>query len=105
MPRKFEYLYVLKSVKDEGSTATDYGTRVHEALENYGRALVSGDPVAMEGVIALEGGEAGKWLPMVKKICSRPGQVLFEHQMAIKRDKTPCGWFDSMCGCAPLRTC
>ena len=58
-PRKFEYLYVLKSVKDEGSTATDYGTRVHEALENYGRALVSGDPVAMEGVIALEGGEAG----------------------------------------------
>lgn len=94
-PRKFEYLYVLKSVKDEGSTATDYGTRVHEALESYGRALVSGDPVAMEGVIALEGGEAGKWLPMVKKICSRPGQVLFEHQMAIKRDKTPCGWFDS----------
>ena len=72
-PRKFEYLYVLKSVKDEGSTATDYGTRVHEALENYGRALVSGDPVAMEGVIALEGGEAGKCLPMVKKICSRPG--------------------------------
>jgi len=91
-PRKFEYLYVLKSVKDEGSTATDYGTRVHEALENYGRALVGGDLSVLEAITELEG-EATKWFPMVKKIVARPGQVLFEHQMAITRDKTPCGWF------------
>lgn len=92
-PRKFEYLYVLKSVQDNGSTATEYGTRVHSALENYGRALVSGDPVQVEAATEAQG-EADKWFPMVKRICSRPGQVLFEHQMAVRRDKTPCDWFD-----------
>jgi CRISPR/Cas system-associated exonuclease Cas4 (RecB family) len=93
-PRKFEYLYVLKSIKDSGSTATEYGTRVHGALENYGKALVEQDIPVLEGILELES-EAKAWFPMVKKICDRPGEKLFEHQMAIRRDKTPCGWFDS----------
>ena len=91
-PRKFEYLYVLKSIKDEGSTATEYGTRVHGALENYGKALVSESLVELEALTEVET-EATRWFPMVKKICDRPGEKLFEHQMAVTRDKVPCDWF------------
>lgn len=85
--RKFEYLYVLKSVQDMGSTATEYGTRVHTELELRGKALAAGDPAPEEG-------EAKKWYGLVDRIAAQPGDKLFEHQMAIRRDKTPCGWFD-----------
>ena len=99
-PRKFEYLYVLKSIKDEGSTATEYGTRVHSALEEYAKEITKGEPTVAEAGMPLDdmetrGGEAGKWFPLVDLICRQPGTKYFEHQMAVRRDKTPCGWFDS----------
>lgn len=92
--RKFEYLYVLKSVQDSGSTATEYGTRVHSALETYGKARVAGDDAAADGMRALDD-ETKKWYGLVDRIAAQPGDKLFEHQMAIRRDKTPCDWFDS----------
>lgn len=98
-PRKFEYLYVLKSIKDEGSTATEYGTRVHSALEEYAKVVTGGAASVSTEAAPLDamesrGGEAGKWFPLVDLICQKPGTKYFEHQMAITRDKTPCGWFD-----------
>ena len=81
-PRKFEHLYVNKDVVDAGSEATIYGTRVHEALELYGR---DGTPLTPE---------TEKYAPMLDLILSQPGQKHFEYQMALLEDKTPCDWFD-----------
>lgn len=93
---KFEYLYVTKQVQDLGSTATDYGTRVHKALEVYGKALASSDADAA-AAIALEGtnGEAVMWFPLIDKINLQQGDKYYEYQMAITIGKTPCDWFAS----------
>jgi len=92
--QKFEYLYVLKSVQDLGSVHTEYGTRVHEGLELYGKALLQGGASA-EAVEALEGehSESAKWFSLVRKLVTRPGDKYFEHQMALNADKQPCEWF------------
>jgi hypothetical protein len=81
-PRKFEHLYVLKNVVDAGSDATVYGTRVHEALELYGR---DGTPLTPE---------TAKYKGLVDSILSQPGDKHFEYQMALLEDKKPCDWFD-----------
>jgi len=91
---KFDYLYVAKTVQDLGSTATDYGTRVHSALEIYGKALKDGDAQAA-AVKALEGtnGEAVMWFPLVDKIHAQAGDKYYEYQMAITANKEQCDWF------------
>jgi len=93
-PQKFEYLYVLKNVQDLGSVHTEYGTRVHEGLEAYGKALQDTTAKA-EAIIALEGahGESAKWFSLVRKLVSRTGDKYFEHQMSLNADKQPCDWF------------
>lgn len=93
--RKFEYLYVLKSVQDLGSVHTEYGTRVHEGLENYAKALLSEEPVVADAIVALEGkhSEAAKHFPLVAKLVAKPGDKYFEHQMSLNGDKEPCDWF------------
>lgn len=92
---KFEHLYVRKTVKDTDNEFTLYGTRVHEGLEKYGRALVG--TVADEAIVALEEDEfpadVRPWLRLVKIITQRPGEKHFEKQVAIRRDFTPCDWF------------
>lgn len=80
-PRKFEHLYVLKNVQDLGSEATIYGTRVHEALEKYGR---DGAPLTEE---------TKHHKGLVDQILSQPGDKYFEHQMALDVNKQPCDWF------------
>jgi hypothetical protein len=92
--QKFDYLYVSKTVQDLGSTATDYGTRVHTALELYGKGLAEGDASAA-AIKALEGtnGEAVMWFPLVDKIHAQAGDKYYEFQMAINANKTPCDWF------------
>ena len=92
---KFNYLYVDKTVKDSDNEFTIYGTRVHEALEVYGKAKGEGTAEAQQ---VLSDGkkfeEVAKHLPMVDAMLSKPGEKYFEHQMALKADKTPCDWFD-----------
>jgi len=81
-PKQFWYQHIAQMVQNLGSSATEYGTRVHEALENYGL-----------GKLPLEEtGEAKVWAPLVDKILSRPGGKYFEYEMAIRRDQTVCGW-------------
>lgn len=93
-PAKFDYLYVTKSVKDQDNEFTIYGTRVHEALESYGRARAASDDAA-KAVSALEdiGDDVRKHFPIVDRIVDLGGSIFFEHQMALRRDKTPCDWF------------
>lgn len=80
--RKFEYLYVLKSVVDDGNEFTQYGTRVHTALEEYGR---DGTPLPPE---------SAQFKPIVDVVLKQSGDKLFEYKMAIKQDFSPCDWFD-----------
>lgn len=81
-PRKFEHLYVAKDVVDAGSEATLYGTRVHEALELYGR---DGTPLTEE---------TEHYKPIMDVLLSRPGTKHFEYQMALTQHRVPCDWFD-----------
>lgn len=91
--QQFDYLYVSKSVKSQDTDATLYGTRVHEVLEHHGRGL-KGDP-ASQAIVALEGfKEAEQWLPLVERINAAPGEKYYEHEMAIRKDKSPCTWQD-----------
>jgi hypothetical protein len=79
--RKFEYLYVTKQVQDQGSAATEFGDRVHKALEAVGRGL---------------GEHTHESLPyagILERILKQPGDHYFELQMAINPDKQPCDWF------------
>lgn len=93
-PAKFDYLYVTKSVKDQDNEFTIYGTRVHEALESYGRALASSQSAA-EAIGALEGADddVRRHFGIVERIIGLGGAAYFEHQMALSRDKKPCDWF------------
>lgn len=93
-PAKFDYLYVTKSVKDQDNEFTIYGTRVHEALESFGRALATSQSTA-EAVSALEGADEDikRHYGIVERIIGLGGTPHFEHQMALRRDKTPCDWF------------
>lgn len=79
--RKFEYLYVTKQVVDQGSVHTEYGTRVHEALENVarGKAEHTVESLPFAGVLA--------------RILNQTGTHYYEHQMALNGDKQPCDWF------------
>lgn len=85
-PAKFDYLHVTKSVRDEGSEHSLYGDRVHKALEEYGKTKAA--PAGAEKEVA-------RFLPLVDTILKQNGDKLFEYQMAIRRDKSPCGWFDN----------
>ena len=91
---KFEHLYVNKTVKDQDNVYTIHGNRVHEGLELYGKARRDGTADALDtlsdGTIFAE---SRKYFPIVDAILRRPGDVYFEHQMAIRADRTPCDWF------------
>jgi CRISPR/Cas system-associated exonuclease Cas4 (RecB family) len=93
-PAKFDYLYVTKNVKDQDNEFTIYGTRVHDALERYGRAKVKSDAAA-QAIGALDDAtpDITKHYPIVDRIASLGGTQLFEQQMAIDGDKRPCDWF------------
>lgn len=95
-PQKFDYLYVTKNIKDSDNEFTIYGTRVHDALERYGKAA-AGSSDAAQAVIALEDAtpDITKHYPLVDRIVQLGGTQLFEHQMAITRSKQPCDWFAS----------
>lgn len=89
-PAKFDYLYVSKSVRDAGSEASEYGNRVHEVLELYGKGELDLDSIGLEAKQTLK-----RWGHLVDKINSRTGDKYYEFQMAINSRLEPCDWFDS----------
>lgn len=91
-PQKFDYLYLSKTVKDSDNEFTIYGTRVHEALETYGK---SGAGAAGEATLSLDAvpEDVKKFTPLVDCILRQTGTHHFEYQLAINADKQPCDWF------------
>lgn len=87
---KFDYLYITKSVRDQGSEVSEYGNRVHEVLELYGKGELDKSTLTLEGKQTLE-----RWGPLVDTINARSGEKLYEFQMAVDKDLQPCGWFDT----------
>jgi hypothetical protein len=79
--RKFEYLYVLKQVQDQGSEATAYGTRVHEALEKVAKG---------EGQHT---DESAPFSMILASIMAQPGAHYYEFQMSVNAQLQPCDWF------------
>jgi len=85
---KFDYLYVSKTVKDQGNEVSAYGNRVHEVLELYGKDELT-EPLGLEAKQTLQ-----KWGGLVDKIKSKPGEKYYEYQMAIDIKRAPTGWYD-----------
>ena len=79
---KFDYLYVSKTVKDQGNEVSAYGNRVHEVLELYGKDELP-TPLGLEAKQTLQ-----KWGGLVDKIKSKKGEKYYEYQMAIDRRRT-----------------
>tara|TARA_B110000858_G_scaffold119295_1_gene136236 strand:+ start:31 stop:717 length:687 start_codon:yes stop_codon:yes gene_type:complete len=85
---KFDYLYVSKTVKDQGNEVSAYGNRVHEVLELYGKDELP-TPLGLEAKQTLQ-----KWGGLVDKIKSKRGEKYYEYQMAIDKGRVPTGWYD-----------
>lgn len=82
-PLKFEHLYVNKTVKDQDTVYTEYGTRVHSSLENYAK---TSDPETLTQ-------ETAKHKGLVDRIVQCDGDKFYEYQMALDSRKQPCDWF------------
>lgn len=88
-PAQFDYVYVSKSTSQPESEAINYGNRVHKVLEDYGRGEIDDVTVLTEeDQLSLK-----KWGNIVDVITSRPGEKLFEYQMAINEKLKPVDWF------------
>lgn len=86
-PRKHYHTRIAKDVPDPPGEAALWGTRVHEALE---QRLVKGTPLP-KGLDRYE--------PYVARIEQSPGDILVEQKVAIRRDHTPCDFFDADVWC------
>jgi len=89
-PAQFDYLYVSKRVANQSNEHSEYGDRVHKVLEAKGKGELDVGALSVEEKNTLE-----RWGPIVDRITSQSGDKYFEHQMAVNRDLTPVGWFDS----------
>lgn len=87
---KFDYLYVSKRVQDQGSEVSEYGNRVHEVLELYGKGELDQATLSEEGKQTL-----GKWGKIVDKLLAKEGDKYFEYQMAVNAALQPVDWFAS----------
>lgn len=87
-PAQFDHLYVSKRVQSTMNEASEYGDRVHKVLEAKGNGSLDESTLTLEGKQSLE-----RWGALVEKITSRPGEKLFEHQMAVNRQLEPVDWF------------
>ena len=87
-PAKFDYLYVTKAVRDQGSEASEYGNRVHEVLELYGKGELNQETLTLEGKQTLE-----RWGSLVDTINAKSGDKYYEYQMAVTETLEPCDWF------------
>lgn len=81
-PKKYFHLRVAKDVKDEPGEAADYGTAVHLAAEEFIR---DGKPIPEKFAFIR---------PVVEKLASLPGEKHAELKLGIRKDFSPCGFFD-----------
>lgn len=82
-PKKFYHTSVAKTIKEAESEQMRYGKRVHKALEVRVR---DGKKLPMD-LSHLE--------PICKSVIQSKGIKIVEQQMALTKDFTPTGWFDS----------
>lgn len=81
-PRKYHEVRILKKFKSAETQATLYGTEVHKALEEF----------LMEGKDLPE--KFYQFLPYVTPLAKVNGEIKCELKMGIRKDFTPCGFFD-----------
>lgn len=83
--RKYEFLYALRTVADPGNEYTDYGNRVHKAIEEYAKGEAGVTP------------DMAKFKPLVDRVLAAPGTKLFEQRMAVGWENTPVAWDSDQC--------
>ena len=81
-PRQFHEVRILRKYKSEPTEATMYGERVHKAFEDYLMGRAELPP------------EFAKFARYVDPMKAFKGEVLCEQKMGIRRDFSPCGFFD-----------
>jgi hypothetical protein len=86
-PKQYQLTYVTPVIPYQETEATIWGTRVHEALEHYGR----------DGVELKE--EFVPYKKYVDRILALPGEKLFEQQFAFTRNLEYTDFNDGLAWC------
>jgi hypothetical protein len=81
-PRRYHEVKILKKFKSKDTEATMYGTAVHKAFEEYIRDKTP-LPASYEN-----------YKPFVEPLANSKGDVRCEEKLGIRKDFTPCGFFD-----------
>jgi len=81
-PRRYYEVKVCNNFEQKMTHALSYGKEVHSALEKYVR----------DGEELPENYQRFK--SMVDELQNIPGQKMVEHEMALRRDKSPCSFND-----------
>jgi hypothetical protein len=81
--RQYHEVKVLKKHPFRDTPQTLYGKDVHKAIEDYGR---EGTPIP---------DAYAQFNDVVDAIMRKPGRKLYEHEMGLRADMTPCGFNDS----------
>lgn len=81
-PRKYYRLRIVKDIVEPPQQHLIYGTKVHEAAENYVCKDKSLDP------------KYGFLKPTLDALKSLPGMKLCEYEMGITKEFKPCGFYD-----------
>jgi CRISPR/Cas system-associated exonuclease Cas4 (RecB family) len=86
-PRQYYLTYVSGDIHRIETEATKHGSRVHEALERYGR---DGKPVPED---------CQKFTKYVDKLLAIGGEPFFEKKFALTRNLEPCDFEDETAWC------
>jgi CRISPR/Cas system-associated exonuclease Cas4 (RecB family) len=81
-PRQYQELKVLKRYEKKATEQMLYGTVVHKACEDY---VAEGKPLEKN---------YQRFKPVLDSLVAIPGTKYPEHEMALTRDKEPCGFKD-----------
>ena len=81
-PRQYQELKVLKRYEKKATEQMLYGTVVHKACEDY---VAEGKPLEKNYL---------RFKPVLDSLVAIPGTKYPEHEMALTRDKEPCGFKD-----------
>lgn len=80
--RKFHEVRILKKYKSQPTEATMYGEQVHKAFEDYLMKRAGLPP------------EYSQFEPYARPLRNAVGEIMCEVKMGIRRDFSPCGFFD-----------
>jgi hypothetical protein len=81
-PRQYQELKVLKRFEKKATEQMLYGTVVHKVCEDY---VAEGKPLAKN---------YERFKPVLDSLVAIPGTKYPEYEMALTRDKVPCGFTD-----------